>query len=41
MLKEDAMVRVQRMAWPFLCTYLRGELENLEPLSQYKNATTP
>jgi len=27
-----------RMAWSLLCTYLRGEPRNLEPLSTYKNA---
>lgn len=29
------------MAWPFLCTYLRGRSRILEPPLQYKNASTP
>ena len=30
--------KVQRMAWPLLCTYLRGAPEKMEPLYSYKNA---
>ena len=26
------------MAWPLLCTYLRGAPEKMEPLYSYKNA---
>ncbi len=27
-----------KKAWPFLCTYPRGEPRKLEPLTTYKNA---
>lgn len=30
-----------KMAWTFLRTYLRGRSRKLEPLTSYKNTTTP
>ena len=29
------------MAWPLLCTLPKGQTSELEPLPQYKNASTP